>query len=62
MGENAQNVDDYTRFIRTTGHIVVQCPHLDIVQLGLQQPKSSAVYKDSLVYAKAAKDQFYVEW
>lgn len=49
-------------FIRTCGHIVVNCRHLDIVQLALQQPKHSSVYKDALELAEMVKDKFYLEW
>lgn len=49
-------------FIRTCGHIVVHCRHLDIVQLALQQPKNSSVYNDALELAKKAKEKFYLEW
>lgn len=61
-GENNQRAEDYTHFIRTCGHIVVQCRHLDIIQLALQQPKASSVYSDALTMAEMAKDRFYLEW
>lgn len=60
-GRNSQRVEDYTHFIRTCGHIVVQCHHLDINQLALQQPKNSCVYNDALEMAKMSKDRFYLE-
>ncbi|XP_046440097.1 apoptotic protease-activating factor 1-like isoform X2 [Daphnia pulex] len=60
-GRNSQRVEDYMHFIRTCGHIVVHCRHLDIVQLALQQPKNSSVYNDALELAKKAKEKFYLE-
>lgn len=61
-GGSSKRVDDYTHFIRTCGHIVVQCRHLDIVQFALQQPKSSHVYCDALEMAQKAKEKLYLEW
>ena len=61
-GENLPRVEEYTRFVRTCGHILVQCPHLDIIQLALQQPKSNAVYLDALEIARKAKGKLYFEW
>ena len=55
-------MEDYTRFIRTSGHLLVQCPQLDIIQLGLMQPKSSYIYKDALQCAKNNQPQVYFEW
>ena len=57
-----QRVEEYARFIRTCGHILVQCPHLDIIQLALQQPKSNAVYRDALEIARMSKGKLYLEW
>ena len=55
-------MEDYTRFIRTSGHLLIQCPQLDIIQLGLLQPKSSHVYTDALSIAKKTENQIYFEW
>jgi APAF-1 helical domain len=59
---NSDHVEDFSQFIRTSGHIVVQCPQLDIVQLALQQPKNSQVYRTALECAKMDKFGFHVEW
>lgn len=55
-------MEDYTRFIRTNGHLLFQCPQFDIIQLGLLQSKSSYVYQDALSTAKDTKHQIYFEW
>jgi len=59
--ENLPRMEDYTRFIRTSGHLLIQCPQLDIIQLGLLQPKSSHVYTDALSIAKKTENQIYFE-
>lgn len=57
-----KRAEDYTNFVRAFGDVVVQNEHVDIIQLALQQPKTSFVYLDGLNLARASKTGVYLEW
>uniref|UniRef100_A0A4W3ISF5 Apoptotic protease-activating factor 1 n=1 Tax=Callorhinchus milii TaxID=7868 RepID=A0A4W3ISF5_CALMI len=62
--ENSTVRDNFQEFLSLKGHLLVQKPFPDIVQLGLCQPDCSEVYRQARLEAgKTTKDRVvYLEW
>ncbi|XP_038667225.1 apoptotic protease-activating factor 1 isoform X1 [Scyliorhinus canicula] len=62
--ENSTVREDFQEFLSLKGHLLVQKPFPDIVQLGLCQPDSSEVYRQANLQAeeRAKNGAVYLEW
>ncbi|XP_067860938.1 apoptotic protease-activating factor 1 isoform X2 [Heptranchias perlo] len=62
--ENSTVRENFQEFLSLEGHLLVQKPFPDIVQLGLCQPDSSEVYRQAKLQAveRAKKGAVYLEW
>ncbi|XP_041058700.1 apoptotic protease-activating factor 1 isoform X4 [Carcharodon carcharias] len=62
--ENSAVRENFQEFLSLKGHLLVQKPFPDIVQLGLCQPDSSEVYRQAKLQAveRAKKGAVYLEW
>ncbi|XP_078091593.1 apoptotic protease-activating factor 1 isoform X2 [Mustelus asterias] len=62
--ENSAVRENFQEFLSLKGHLLVQKPFPDIVQLGLCQPDSSEVYRQANLQAVewAKKGAVYLEW
>ncbi|XP_067915149.1 apoptotic protease-activating factor 1 isoform X3 [Heterodontus francisci] len=62
--ENSTVREDFQEFLSLKGHLLVQKPFPDIVQLGLCQPDSSEVYRQAKLQAveRSKKGAVYLEW
>ncbi|XP_051889659.1 apoptotic protease-activating factor 1 isoform X2 [Pristis pectinata] len=62
--ENSTVRENFQEFLSLKGHLLVQKPFPDIVQLGLSQPDSSEVYRQAKLKAveKAKNGAVYLEW
>ncbi|XP_078409567.1 apoptotic protease-activating factor 1 isoform X2 [Cetorhinus maximus] len=62
--ENSTVRENFQEFLSLKGHLLVQKPFPDIVQLGLCQPDSSEVYRQAKLQAveRAKKGAVYLEW
>ncbi|XP_062928578.1 apoptotic protease-activating factor 1 isoform X1 [Mobula hypostoma] len=62
--ENSTVRENFQEFLSLKGHLMVQKPFPDIVQLGLCQPDSSEVYRQAKLKAveKANNGAIYLEW
>ncbi|XP_005991379.1 apoptotic protease-activating factor 1 isoform X2 [Latimeria chalumnae] len=62
--ENSTVRDNFQEFLSLNGHLLVQKPLPDIVQLGLCQPSTSEVYRQARLKAeqKREKRTFYLDW
>ncbi|XP_069764495.1 apoptotic protease-activating factor 1 isoform X2 [Narcine bancroftii] len=62
--ENSIVRENFQEFLSLKGHLLVQKPFPDIVQLGLCQPDSSEVYRQAKLKAveKAKNGAVYLEW
>uniref|UniRef100_UPI00398E8893 apoptotic protease-activating factor 1 isoform X2 n=1 Tax=Pristiophorus japonicus TaxID=55135 RepID=UPI00398E8893 len=62
--ENSTVRENFQEFLSLKGHLLVQKPFPDIVQLGLCQPDSSEVYRQAKLQAveQTKKGAVYLEW
>ncbi|XP_060698910.1 apoptotic protease-activating factor 1 isoform X3 [Hemiscyllium ocellatum] len=62
--ENSTVRENFQEFLSLKGHLLVQKPFPDIVQLGLCQPDSSEVYRQAKLQAveRAKKGAVYLDW
>ncbi|XP_043569558.1 apoptotic protease-activating factor 1 isoform X2 [Chiloscyllium plagiosum] len=62
--ENSIVRENFQEFLSLKGHLLVQKPFPDIVQLGLCQPDSSEVYRQAKLQAveRAKKGAVYLDW
>ena len=55
-------LEDFEQFIKTHGLDLHKYQDLDIIQCGLQEPRSSHVYKEAFKLAKQRSKKLYLEF
>ena len=60
--EHLQDLEDYEAFARTIGRKVYNTTHVDIIQLALNEPEESAVYKAALQITSERPQRLFFEW
>ena len=55
-------MEDYEAFARTIGRKVYNTTHVDIIQLALNEPEDSAVYRAALQITSERPQRLFFEW